>query len=188
MKEAGQIETVVDTSIPLTTRERIERDRRVEEQQRREANARLDAESLAQRNAAVAEESFQKSLKSQADQEELDARNKLVSLQDALVDEKNKAAALRHEAEATPELSKLREEIAARENEIVWRPFAEARPGAIDELNRLRTLLVLWPVRKKYLQGQLPDVEKNIENLTAEIAKHRTLFAKLQEAAKKFWN
>ena len=188
MKEAGQIETVADTSIPLTTRERIERDRRVEEQQRREANARLDAESLAQRNTTVAEESFHKSLKQQADADELDARNKLVSLQSALAAERLKAQDLRFQIEGAPELSKLREEIAARENEIVWRPFAEARPGAIDELNRLRTLLALWPVRKKYLQGQLPDVEKNIENLTAEIAKHRTLFAKLQEAAKKFWN
>ena len=188
MKEQGQIETVADTSIPLTTRERIERDRRVEEQQRREANARLDAESLAQRNTAVAEESFHKSLKQQADADELDARNKLVSLQSALAAERLKAQDLRFQIEGAPELSKLREEIAARENEIVWRPFAEARPGAIDELNRLKMLLSLWPTRKAYLQSQLPGVEANIKRTEGEIQDAKSMFTKFAEAARKFWN
>ena len=174
--------------IPLTTRERIERDRLEAEQRRREEAARLDAESQAQRNAASHEEYLKRSAKQQADQDELDAKTKWKSLQDALDGERSKAADLRFQIESAPELPRLREEIAARENEIVWRPLAEANPGTVAELVRLRTLLALWPVRKKYLQDQLPATEANIEHFTGEIAKTKTLFAKLQEAAKKFWN
>ena len=190
MKETGTVTTPPEVigEIPLTTAERVERDRRVEEQRRHEENAAQAAEFQAQRNAAVAGESFQKSLKQQADQDELDSRNKLVSLQSALVAERSKAGSLRHEAAAAPELPAITEKIASLENELAWRPFAEARPGAIDELNRLKTLLSLWPTRKAYLQSQLPGVEANIKRTEGEIQDAKSMFTKFAEAARKFWN
>jgi hypothetical protein len=84
------------------------------------------------------------------------------------------------------ELHEIERELADAERSLLSLPLIEASPDAVAHINRLRTLVSLWPGRLDILrsnlaneQARLKSLEKNLAETTSLYEKAKTVLSKL---------
>jgi hypothetical protein len=83
------------------------------------------------------------------------------------------------------ELHEIELALADAERSLLSSSLIEARPDAIAHINRLRTLVSLWPGRLDILRGNLANEQARLKSLEQNLAKQTSLYEKAKTVLSK---